>query len=310
MFIHAHVGCSCESHSTSPSSLENQDSSPCMDACCAPPVLDEISIQVPFGFVKKKSRSVKSTVKSSEDVSSGPAPIIVSDEAPSLKQSFEVSNNEMINTDHKNIKSRMKDKLENMDKNVMAVMIHSAGDACSSLVVFAVGLIVYCMNDRDKDDWADYLDPLVTIVLSLVMAYAVKDIIYKSCYLLLESSNLTNEDQLKLKYDIKQALYKYDLIVLELIITDLDFDNENRRATVVLGISSQSNSNQIDNATRVRNISSVTSSISSSFDHSFIRKRVKEILKAKGVKHALVEIRCPGDSGLLGMEESHVDVEY
>jgi Co/Zn/Cd efflux system component len=293
-FVHSHVGCACDHGDASKSSKSNSD---CMDACCTPPVLTEESLQVPFGFVGKKKRMTLSQPDAAGPLNrqNGPAPIIVSDvESPSIqpRQSFDFSTGE----DRENIKKSPIRKLagrglrwREMDANLMAVMIHSAGDACSSLVVFGVGLTVYYIRHHGNSAmWADYLDPAVTIFLSSAMAYAVKGILIKCFNLLLEKSALTVEELSILSDNISRDkhIYKHGLVAKELIVTNIDFDGTSRRANIVLVVKPNH-----------------SLAMQTPFDQSTIRKRVKYLLKERGVKYAAVEIRPPGDSSLLGIDE-------
>mmetsp|Transcript_25249 Transcript_25249/g.32848 ORF Transcript_25249/g.32848 Transcript_25249/m.32848 type:complete len:183 (+) Transcript_25249:1-549(+) len=175
----------------------------------------------------------------------------------------------------------------------MAVMIHSASDACSSLVVFLVGIIVLNINDGKGGSWTDYLDPIVTIVLSVIMAVAVRKLLVKCWNVLLECNALSQSEMKDLRDDLRSdvLLKKYGLEPVELIITDMDFDGKSRRASLVLACTS----------TNKALLSPPTSQYPIRLQD--IRRRAKWLLKKKGVKWAVVEVRSGHDDNLVGIDE-------
>jgi hypothetical protein len=151
---------------------------------------------------------------------------------------------------------------------VWAVAVHSAGDALSSLVVFALGLTVMLAqqsdsdsgSDADDDDysyfsknrddgnggggggshWTAFLDPVVTIVLSAAMAYAMKGVLAKATAILLEASALGPTAMRELRNDLdadpllRSNGYATAPGPASLVVTELDFEGTRRRAMVLL----------------------------------------------------------------------------
>lgn len=115
-------------------------------------------------------------------------------------------------------------KRKPIDENVLAVAVHSAGDAASSLAVLTVGLLVLLVEEDSSNvenssdmssssdsnanssstKWTAFLDPLVTIVLALAMARAMRGVLTRSMAILLETSPLSMQEVAKLTSTLNQ----------------------------------------------------------------------------------------------------------
>jgi len=99
----------------------------------------------------------------------------------------------------------------------------------SSGVVCLIGcLALACKGSA----WVDYLDPAVTIILSLAMSTSMKGVLVRSCHILMEGS-ITDEERLAL-YEALRGVAGSSLEVVSVHATELDFDQRSRRATVTL----------------------------------------------------------------------------
>jgi len=116
-------------------------------------------------------------------------------------------------------------KRKPIDENVLAVAVHSAGDAASSLAVLIAGLLVLLVEEDSSNDdrnsgesssssdisgnststkWTAFLDPLVTIVLAVAMAHAMRGVLARSIAILLETSPLSAQELAKLTSILNQ----------------------------------------------------------------------------------------------------------
>jgi len=120
-----------------------------------------------------------------------------------------------------------------LDENAAAVAVHSAGDAASSLAVLVLGVVALALEPHPPDTpgatpgaaekgaggddgrpsaiergfpWAGLLDPLLTIVLSLAMALAMRGTLRRCFHVLLEGSALSPPGHARLAAAIEAAL--------------------------------------------------------------------------------------------------------
>ena len=146
------------------------------------------------------------------------------------------------------------------DVALKAVIIHALGDAGASFLVCVTGIIVrVCAssNDAGSEDshaWTKYLDPGIpprrnyttpiqnlfhihpstrigiTIALAMIMAASMREVLSRSCHVLLERNIAPIEAS-----QISIALEEIEGIasVSMLVVTDLDFEGT-RRAQVTL----------------------------------------------------------------------------
>jgi len=236
-----------------------------------------------------------------------------------------------------------------LDDNVMAVAVHSAGDAASSLVVLVMGALVLSLKqdvrsssssgsggDVDGSDdtpcsslsssssssvavaawsWVDALDPVVTIVLSGLMALSMVGVLRRCGAVLLESSALEPKEAADLVNDIESdpaiGLAAANLRISSLVITDLDFSATARRASATFvpatldsALSSKRNYARTQGSTSSSDISNLDGGghdieninqerapkTGSGRDHTSLRRRVKAHLAIRGVRWATLEI--------------------
>mmetsp|Transcript_12215 Transcript_12215/g.17235 ORF Transcript_12215/g.17235 Transcript_12215/m.17235 type:complete len:547 (+) Transcript_12215:123-1763(+) len=72
--------------------------------------------------------------------------------------------------------------------NLWAVLIHSAVDALSSTIICITALAIKMLGDPNALDVTDYLDPLVSILLSMFSIVSILPVCMKSVQILMEGS--------------------------------------------------------------------------------------------------------------------------
>jgi len=83
-----------------------------------------------------------------------------------------------------------KPKKEKMDANTHAVFLHYLGDAISSLMVLAAGLLMHFFSDAN---WVKYIDPITSLLVVALILWTTIPLV-KSCSLILLQSTPTHVD--------------------------------------------------------------------------------------------------------------------
>mmetsp|Transcript_56270 Transcript_56270/g.105564 ORF Transcript_56270/g.105564 Transcript_56270/m.105564 type:complete len:313 (+) Transcript_56270:25-963(+) len=163
--------------------------------------------------------------------------------------------------------------------------------------------------------WVDALDPVVTIVLSGLMALSMVGVLRRCGAVLLESSALEPKEAADLVNDIESdpaiGLAAANLRISSLVITDLDFSATARRASATFvpatldsALSSKRNYARTQGSTSSSDISNLDGGghdieninqerapkTGSGRDHTSLRRRVKAHLAIRGVRWATLEI--------------------
>jgi hypothetical protein len=283
---------------------------PCAAACCDPPPLDAATLQVPFAFARQTSKHARRSAATAAPAPAELPPVVALALTPAAEELPEkdcvvsrappgLGLEAPASPSPKRLPARKGWLLEMafrrcvsveaslaasfggggrrrkpLDENVLAVAVHSAGDAASSFVVLAAGLVVMAVDrissssssssssgsSRVGAAWSAYVDPTVTIVLAAGMAWAMRGVLRRGASVLLEASPLSPAELAQLASTLADdpllhaaglqvagpssadpsamptpsARSRLDWPQAALVVTSLDLSAGNRRATVRL----------------------------------------------------------------------------